>query len=450
SSTTNSYFGSTLNPSGPHGVEASLRSRSPGSSSGSAEDATDDRRVPGGSSGGSAAAVAAGLCDFALATDTGGSTRLPASYCSIVGFKPSYGLLSRFGVVAYASSLDTVGVMAKTVAGVREVFDVLNTPYPDPRDPTSAPSTARRRARELHEPLLDRLRRKENEKEGGRKLLEGIRIGVVADLFPHPLSSSSPIRLALRTLKQDLGATLVPVRLKSAPLALGAYYVLASAEAGSNLGRFRGVEFGSRAEAEDGDDQGAGPAEKSQLPLFAEPRSRGFGKEVRKRILLGTFALSAEAFDNYYLQAQRIRLMIQRETDSLFTTANPLRFSSSSSSQNKTEDGGGGVDFLIHPSSLSTAPLLSSYTSPSPSSSSSSSPAPTNGTNYIQDLVSLPASLAGLPALQIPVGKDEGDGWPLGMTLVGQWGADEGVLEVGERLERTLGSGWENGRGVEL
>ncbi|GAA5891772.1 hypothetical protein JCM8208_002880 [Rhodotorula glutinis] len=405
-----SYFGPVLNPAGPVGIDQSLAL------------SVEAQRVAGGSSGGSAAAVAAGLCDVALASDTGGSTRLPASYCGILGFKPSYGLLSRHGLVAYASSLDTVGIMASEVKPLRRAFDAASA-Y-DSKDPTSAPTFARSRADEVHLALRERLGRREGAGAGDHPL-QGVRIGVPADIFPTSLLSSSallgPIRTFLRTLV-SLGASLSSVRLPSAPLGLSAYYVLASAEASSNLARYDGVQFGYRAEKKVG--------EKEQL--YARTRTEGFGKEVRKRLLLGTFALSAEAFDNYYLQAQRVRRLIQLELDHLFRSPSPLAAPTSSAEQLLD-----GVDFLLHPSAMSTAPLLSSYST----SSTTTSPASPAGTDpasrsaYVQDLLSLPASLAGLPALSIPAGRATDDGWPVGVTLVGQWGADREVLEVAQRVE---------------
>ncbi|GAA5899179.1 glutamyl-tRNA(Gln) amidotransferase subunit HER2 [Sporobolomyces salmoneus] len=404
-----SHFGPTLNPSGPQDIDGTL---------GMGE---SEQRVAGGSSGGSAAAVAADLCDFALATDTGGSTRLPASYCGVLGFKPSYGLLSRFGVVAYASSLDTVGLMSKDVTILRDIFDILD--QHDPRDPTSIPTFARERASTVHSDLEKRIGEALNSSE---KPLSGIRIGVPADLFPTSLLDPSllpSIRSALSRLK-DLGATLHSVRLKTAPLGLSAYYVLASAEASSNLARYDGTEYGFRAPEDSSEDV--------RTPLYAKTRTLGFGDEVKKRLLLGTFALSAEAFDNYYLQAQRVRKMIQNELDSLFTSSNPLRQSSSISKGAET------VDFIVHPTTISPAPLLSSFTSPpSPRDSSPTS----TSSSYVQDLLSLPASLAGLPAISIPVGRTQGgdaEGWPVGMTLMSQWGNDRNVLDVAKIVDHAL------------
>ncbi|GAA5949756.1 hypothetical protein JCM3765_007678 [Sporobolomyces pararoseus] len=393
-----SHFGPTVNPAGAQGLDSTL------------ELSESEQRVAGGSSGGSAAAVSAGLCDFALATDTGGSTRLPASYCGIVGFKPSYGLLSRFGVVAYASSLDTVGLMSQEVDQLQQVFDVLD--HHDPRDPTSIPTFARERASSIYSELSNRI----GEASNGKKPLEGIKIGVPADLFPTSLLDPSllpPIRSALARLK-ELGATLRSVRIKTAPLGLSAYYVLASAEASSNLARYDGTEYGFRAPED--------TADEVRTPLYAKTRTLGFGNEVKKRLLLGTFALSAEAFDNYYLQAQRVRRMIQVELDSLFSSPNPLRRSQSPS-------GDTTVDFIAHPTTICPAPLLSSFSKPTSSASSSS---------YVQDLLSLPASLAGLPAISIPVGRTGDGGWPVGMTLASQWGNDRNVLKVARLVETAL------------
>ncbi|BGP28346.1 Trimeric GatFAB AmidoTransferase(AdT) complex subunit [Rhodotorula toruloides] len=414
SSTTNSIFGPTINPSGPSRAEGAVESKA-------------EQRVAGGSSGGSAAAVAAGLCDIALASDTGGSTRLPSSFCGIYGLKPSYGLLSRHGLVSYASSLDTVGVMGKEVEKVWGAFDAMNA-Y-DPKDPTSVPTHVRDRARKAHQPLVERL----EEQNGREKPLEGVRVGVPADLFPSALLSSpstlSPIRTYLSHLL-SLGASLHSVRLPTTPLALSTYYVLASAEASSNLARFDGVRFGYRAEE--------GEAEGEKEGLYARTRTEGFGEEVRRRILLGTFALSAEAFDNYFLQAQRVRRLIQLDLDSLFRAPNPLHPSATSpflaspsapSASHRTEK---GIDLLIHPTAFSTAPLLS----PPTSSAAHASREP-----YIQDLLSLPASLAGLPAVSVPAGRAE-DGWPVGVTVVGQWGGEEGLRRVVGAVER-----WKKQRG---
>ncbi|POY73967.1 hypothetical protein BMF94_2975 [Rhodotorula taiwanensis] len=433
-------FGPVVNPAGPGGVEASLALP------------VDEQRAAGGSSGGSAAAVASGLCDVALASDTGGSTRLPAAYCGIYGFKPSYGLLSRYGMVAYASSLDTVGLMSRDASKLAQTFDALEAF--EPLDPTSVPTAARERASAVHASLVETLTTAKTDRP-----LEGVRIGVPADLIPQPLLDSKtlldPFRTFLASLR-TLGASVTSVRFPAAPLGLSAYYVLASAEASSNLARYDGVQYGYRAAESDGTAEGDGHGEKGLL--YAKTRSAGFGKEVKKRILLGTFALSADAFDNYYLQAQRVRRMIQLELDGLLRAPNVLQ-SPALASTAAAADMNSGVDFLVGPSALSTAPTVSSATSAQTTSSTASS-----GTNsstrpdgdssaplqnsYLQDLLTVPASLAGLPALSLPAGRDASDGWPVGVTLMGQWGSDRAVLEVAQRWEelRKSRGEWEEGR----
>ncbi|KAK7039171.1 Trimeric GatFAB AmidoTransferase(AdT) complex subunit [Paramarasmius palmivorus] len=347
-----------------------------------------EKRSAGGSSGGSAAAVAADMCSIAIGTDTGGSIRLPASYCGVVGFKPSYGLISRWGVVSYADSLDCVGVLAKGVVLVRNVFDVLD--IHDPKDPTSVSASVRKDLEKTY--------------SANQTSLQNLRIGIPTQYFPTELSPSilAPLRRTL-SLLQEQGATLVPVDLPMTKYALGAYYVLASAEASSNLARYDGVEYGLRVE-----NQVAGG--------YKETRSKGFGEEVKKRLLLGTYALSAGAYDNYFLQAQKIRQLIREDFDHVF------RWTRSTTTTPNTKDEK-GVDVLIHPTAIRTAPLLSSV--------ATSDAAET----YLQDIMTVPASLAGLPALSVPVPGD-GDGeWPIGMSVVGQWGCDRTVLDVGGVVE---------------
>ncbi|TFK48463.1 amidase signature enzyme [Heliocybe sulcata] len=358
-------------------------------------------RSAGGSSGGSAAAVAAGLCDVALGTDTGGSVRLPASYCGVVGLKPSYGLLSRWGVVSYSDSLDCVGILTRNTKDIADVFPVLND-Y-DAKDPTSIPLPVRAKASKLlsvH--TFSRWNR-------DASYLSGLRIGIPQEYFPAEIQSSvvSPIR-ALFTELRGLGATLVPVSLPSTSYALSAYYVIASAEASSNLARFTGIEYGTH----------VGPPPEADLTkasrVYAHSRSNGFGREVQKRILLGTYALSADAFDNYFLQAQRVRKLVKRDFDHVFAVPNVLSSSpSEASSQSK-------VDVIMHPSAIRTAPPIDSGSE--------------SLDTYVQDTLTVPASLAGLPALSVPAGTAD-DGWPVGVSVVGQWGCDELVLRVGEIVQ---------------
>ncbi|KAL8278213.1 hypothetical protein RQP46_009386 [Phenoliferia psychrophenolica] len=336
----------------------------------------------------------------ALASDTGGSTRLPAAYCGVVGLKPSYGLLSRWGMLAYASSLDCVGIMAKEVRDVQTTFGVLSA-Y-DRNDPTSAPVDARARI-ESSARWTPR---------SSKTDLTGLRIGVPAEYFLADLSPEvlPAFRRVLEQLR-SMGATLSSVSIPSTPLSLSAYYVIASAEASSNLARFDGVRFGFRSSL----DVPSGNLENGERsPLYAATRSEGFGDEVKKRILLGTHALSAEAFDNYYLQSQRIRQLLRTEFDDVFRSPSPLHADAGSGADPT------GVDVLLHPSAISTAPLLNSHRSAT--------------AGYVQDILNVPASLAGLPAVSVPAGRAE-DGWPVGVQVVAQWGADSLVLAVGEAIE---------------
>ncbi|KAL9713419.1 Trimeric GatFAB AmidoTransferase(AdT) complex subunit [Leucoagaricus gongylophorus] len=242
-----------------------------------------EKRYSGGSSGGSAAAVASGMCQVALGTDTGGSIRLPASYCGVFGLKPSYGLVSRWGVVSYADSLDCVGVLASNVCDIRRTFEVISI-Y-DAKDPTSATSEVRAHA---SEELETRLSQWINDKKC-RKLLQNIRIGIPQEFFPSELTSSiiNPVRHVIRSLR-DQGALIIPVSLPTTSYALSSYYVLASAEAGSNLARYDGIQYGCHVRPPSGSDI------TKISDNYALTRTKGFGDEVKRRILMGTYALVAE------------------------------------------------------------------------------------------------------------------------------------------------------------
>ncbi|KAI0367579.1 amidase signature enzyme [Pilatotrama ljubarskyi] len=365
-----------------------------------------ERRSAGGSSGGSAAAVAAGFCDAALGTDTGGSVRLPASYCGVVGFKPSYGIVSRWGVVSFADSLDCVGVLGKDVPTVRRVYRAISA-Y-DRKDPTAAPPHVRKRAARACSSRLQQL--------NGR--LSGLRIGVPQEYFPTELQPSvvDSARRALEKLRAE-GATIIPVSLPSTPYALSAYYVISSAEASSNLARYDGIEYGSRVQPPPGANL------TKTANVYAHTRSSGFGKEVQRRMLLGTYALCADAFENYFLQAQRVRTLIKSDFDRIFSIPSPL----GSPTSRHTDRPDQGVDVIIHPSAIQTAPRL-------PGDAGAETSAPASLDAYVQDVLTVPASLAGLPALGVPTGQGS-DGWPIGVSVVGQWGSDELVLRVGEVIE---------------
>ncbi|KAM0720711.1 hypothetical protein Q7P37_004848 [Cladosporium fusiforme] len=354
---------------------------------------------PGGSSGGSAVAVATGEAWAALGTDTGGSVRLPAAYCGIVGFKPSYGLLSRWGVIQYANSLDTVGVLARNVADTGKVFNALNAH--DKNDPTSLSGAVRQRLASQDKP-----------KKGA------LRIGVPSEYNIEELTA--PVRAAWeQTLSrlQQAGHTLVSVSLPATRQALSAYYVLAPAEASSNLAKYDGVRYGHRTSGSD-----AVPKENS--PLYASTRGEGFGEEVRRRILLGAYALSSEAIDNYFIQAQKVRRLVQQDFDSVFAAHNPLL----DAPEGKADE---GVDFLITPTAPTLPPTLAELKRQ------------TIVESYMLDVFTVPASLAGLPALSVPIPLPEDarrdlgeeDVQSVGIQVIGQYGSDESVLDAGRIIE---------------
>ncbi|KAJ5152816.1 Glutamyl-tRNA(Gln) amidotransferase subunit A [Penicillium canariense] len=362
----------------------------------------------GGSSGGSAVAVAANQCYAALGTDTGGSVRLPAAYTGTVGFKPSYGLLSRWGVVAYANSLDTVGILGRDTSSVRDVFSILN--QHDARDPTNVSSFSRSRIlSHLQTPQL-----------AARLTSSPLRIGVPLEYNIKELTPS--VRrawlLSLAHL-QEQGHTIHPVSLPTTKHALSAYYVLAPAEASSNLAKYDGVRYGTRAEGPDSDGQPDGY-------LYASTRGNGFGAEVQRRILLGTFSLSADAMDNYFIQAQRVRRLVQQDFNAVFTATHPL---AAADAPETARSGTADVDVIVCPTAPSPPPRLSDV-------SADSSPLDA----YVNDVFTVPASLAGLPAISVPVTVAESEQNPhaaevAGIQVIGQYGDDELVMKVGELLE---------------
>ncbi|KAF2190947.1 glutamyl-tRNA amidotransferase subunit A [Zopfia rhizophila CBS 207.26] len=354
----------------------------------------------GGSSGGSAVAVKTGQCFAALGTDTGGSVRLPAAYTGVVGFKPSYGLLSRWGVIAYANSFDTVGIFGADVDETYSIFETLDRH--DPKDPTSLPPSTRTRIRSL---------------VACRGYQPRWRIGIpleynIAEL--DPIVRSTWLK-SLRLL-QSKGHTLHPVSLPTTRHALSAYYILAPAEASSNLAKYDGVRFGTRADGPDGTPESV---------LFAKTRGQGFGVEVKRRILLGAFSLSADSIDNYFIQAQKIRRLVQREFDNVFSLPNPLLEESDSFAEVDVEK---GVDVLICPTAPTLPPPLSSLRDQSPLDA------------YMNDVFTVPASLAGLPAVSVPVQHIKEDSSPtlgehVGIQVIGQYGHDTLVMNVARDLE---------------
>lgn len=345
----NSHFGPTLNPRFP------------------------DPRIPGGLSGGSAAAVAAGLADFALGTDTGGSVRQPASYCGVIGFKPSYGRISRFGVVAYAQGFDTVGVLAKSVQLTRQVFDVLN--HFDENDVTSLPDSIR-------ENIRSQFQTKD-------KLV----IGIPQELLLSELSSDmlSQFESILSKLIEK-GHTVRPVSLPTIKKLLSAYYTLATAEAASNLARFDGVRYGHNG----GD-------------IF-QSRIAGFGEEVQRRIVLGNYTLSAESGD-HYKRATHIRQHLVEEFNDVFAFPNVLVHDTKP----------GACDVLLSPTAVDKAPLISDFQNDTEKNF-------VNG--YVNDILTIPMSMGGLPAISVPCADAD-----FGVQIVGQYGHDELVLDVATVVE---------------
>jgi aspartyl-tRNA(Asn)/glutamyl-tRNA(Gln) amidotransferase subunit A len=332
----------------------------------------DHERVPGGSSGGSAAAVAAGLAPWALGTDTGGSIRQPAALCGIVGLKPTYGAVSRYGMIAFASSLDQAGPFTRTVTDAALLFrhmvgrdgcDATSLEFPGEVAPPSATR------------------------------LDGIRLGVPEELTegagvePGVLAA---FRMTL-DLAEDLGATIEPCPLPHAPHALSAYYVLAPAEASSNLARFDGVRYGLRADEAD-----------DLLDLYTRTRRDGFGAEVKRRIMLGTYALSSGYYDAYYGRAQRVRTKISDDFRAAFDR----------------------VDFVVTPTSPTVAFRLGEKTDDPLAM-------------YLNDFCTVPMSLAGIPAISIPNGLS--DGLPTGFQLAGPAFSESRMLDAAHALEQALG-----------
>ncbi|TPX65064.1 glutaminyl-tRNA synthase (glutamine-hydrolysing) [Spizellomyces sp. 'palustris'] len=347
-------------------------------------------RSPGGSSGGSSSAVAANMCFAALGSDTGGSVRTPAAYTGIVGFKPSYGRFSRRGLVAYASSLDTIGLLTKKVVDAKILYDIL-AQY-DEKDSTCVQIN--------EEPTV---------LHGD---LNGVRVGIPQEYFMDGLSSA--VLHAWNAAAQHLasrGATVVPVSLPNTKHALPAYYVIAPAEASSNLARYDGVRYGHQSERCD---------TTLKHELYTATRTEGFGTEVKRRIMLGTFVLQANSYTSYFLQAQKLRRLVQSDFDNVFAKPNPLR-SADSCSHNSAK----GVDVLLTPSAMGAAPLLADIANDT---------SETSVNEYADDALTIPASLAGLPALVIPYGQDV-EGMPVGVQILGQYGNDRAVLDIGKMLE---------------
>jgi aspartyl-tRNA(Asn)/glutamyl-tRNA(Gln) amidotransferase subunit A len=331
----------------------------------------DTTRIPGGSSGGSAAAVAARLAPAATGTDTGGSIRQPAAFCGITGIKPTYGRASRYGMVAFASSLDQAGPMARSAEDCALLLSAMCGPDPD-RDSTSLDVAAEDFSLKLNDSI------------------DGLRIGIPAEFFGEGLSPDVRARVD-EALKQyeALGAKLVPITLPRTELSIPVYYIIAPAEASSNLSRFDGVKFGHRAK-----DYG------DLADMYKKTRAEGFGDEVKRRIMIGTYVLSHGYYDAYYLQAQKIRRMIADDFQNAFKQC----------------------DLIAGPVAPTVAWKIGEK---------SSDPV----ANYLADIFTLPGSLAGLPGMSLPVGFGE-DHMPVGMQLLGNYCQEARLLNAAHRFQQ--------------
>lgn len=344
SSTENSFFGPSLNP-------------------------FNTGHVPGGSSGGSAVAVAAGLAPIALGSDTGGSIRQPASFCGITGLKPTYGRVSRFGLIAFASSLDQIGPMARSAADCALAMNFIAGH--DPRDSTSAKEALPDFTHELNAPI------------------DGLKIGVYPQFFADGMDPAveASVREAIKVY-ESLGAQIVEIDLPHSAAAVATYYVIAPCEASSNLSRYDGVRYTHRAAADSLDQ------------MYMDSRAEGFGAEVKRRVILGTYALSSGYYDAYYLQASKVRRMIKHDFDQAFQQ----------------------VDLILGPTTPSTAFKLGQHTKDPLAM-------------YLADIYTVSANLAGIPAISLPCGMSEG--LPIGLHLQGKSFDEVTLLRAAHQFQQS-------------
>jgi aspartyl-tRNA(Asn)/glutamyl-tRNA(Gln) amidotransferase subunit A len=330
----------------------------------------DLERVPGGSSGGSAAAVAADECIAALGSDTGGSIRQPAALCGVVGLKPTYGRVSRFGLVAFASSLDQIGPITKTVRDSALLMNVIAGH--DPKDSTSAPVEPPDFTASL-----------------GRGI-KGMKVGVPREFFVEGMDREveEKVKEAIKAL-ESLGAVAVEVSLPHTPYAVATYYIVANSEASSNLARYDGVKYGFRAGGRD------------LMDMYMETRARGFGPEVKRRIMLGTYALSSGYYDAYYLKAQKVRTLIKRDF----------------------EEALGTVDVIATPTTPEVAFRAGEKTA---------DPL----TMYLSDILTISSNLAGVPAVSVPCGFNA-EGLPVGLQIIGRHFDEASILQVAHAYEQS-------------
>ena len=326
--------------------------------------------VPGGSSGGSAAAVAAEECYFALGSDTGGSIRQPASYCGVVGMKPTYGTVSRYGLIAYGSSLDQIGPLTKTVEDCAVVLEAISSH--DKKDSTSV----ERKDTDFSSALV--------------KDVKGMRIGIPRDYFGEGLDSEVRDKvLAAAELLRSNGAVVEEFDLSLVEYAIPTYYTIAAAEASSNLERFDGIKYGYRAKDAEGLHQ-----------MYKKTRSRGFGPEVKRRIMLGSFVLSSGYYDAYYLKALRVKAMIKKAFDDAFAK----------------------YDCILGPVAPTSAPELGK---------SLADPI----RMYLGDIYTISVNLAGLPGISVPCGTDS-KGLPIGLQLIGDCFREKKLIQTAYTYEQ--------------
>lgn len=365
SANTNSAFGTVINPA-----------------------FDDDSHISGGSSGGSAAAVAASEADFALGTDTGGSVRLPASYCGVYGFKPTYGRISRWGVVAYAQSLDTVGIISRDLSTIRAVYGALDAP--DAKDPTCLDTKIRLEATNNSLMQISRV------------------VGVPEEFLLEEMSleAKKVWEAALNTLAAA-GYEIRPISIPTIKKLLLAYYTIATAEAASNLLRYDGIRYGHNDLDNNLSDQNP---PKTAFDIICQNRTSSLGHEVQRRIILGNYTLSSDS-GNHYLRATQLRQQLVEEFNAVFSAPSVLY-----DNQAYQPD---GCCALVCPTAVSAAPTMAQYKTETSENIVS---------GYINDILTVPASLAGLPSISVPFGST------VGIQIMGQFADDATVLDVAEKL----------------
>ncbi|KAI3631144.1 hypothetical protein MIR68_010634 [Amoeboaphelidium protococcarum] len=347
----------------------------------------DQRRVAGGSSSGSAVVVSTEQCDFALGTDTGGSTRLPAAYCRVYGFKPSYGMLSRWGLITYASSLDTVGIFARDISTIDRAFNVMNV-Y-DSQDPTSLTVESRLLLKQKCDLLCSRLNQQEVDTDNNASV---IKVGIPIEYFPSEVDYEQFLHDV-----EELNLNLVPITLPHTKYALSTYYTIASSEAASNLARYDGIRFGERTHKLDMQYQAE----------IAETRSTYFGSQVQRRILLGNYVTSSAEHHDFYMNAMKVRRLIAHDYSEAFKK----------------------VDVLLTPVSIGDPPLIENVNGGNRTSSSLQTSS-ASVDEYLNDVFTTPASLAGRPSICVPLRQDS---WK-SAQLIADYGCDSFLLKYVDKL----------------